>query len=169
MYGLTRGMLTLIGVAGAGILCWLAVYMREGERGEYWAAAGLFAAAGLAMALSQLLGGWTKWGWPQVSPEVLVLGFVPALVLGGWVVGAHEPAGWFADNHGDWSRDLGIGGIVGNLGEAVPALAFGIGLVFGLTLDTTGPRPPRVSPQAPPRVDEPAPEPPPTVAPPPGE
>jgi hypothetical protein len=143
MYGMTRGFMTLLGVAGAGVLVWLATWMRDDDRGEYWAAAGLYAAAGLALALSQLLGGWTKWGWPRVSPEVLVLGFVPALVLGGWAIGAHEPSGWFADNLGDWADDAGVGGFVDDLAEAVPALALGIGLVFGFTFDTSGPALPR--------------------------
>ena len=140
MHGLTRGMVTLLGVAGAGVLVWLAAWMRDVDRGEYWAAAGLYAAAGLVLALSQLLGGWTKWGMPAVSPEVLVLGFLPALVLGGWVIGAHEPQGWFAANLPDWAGDVGLGELVDDLGGAVPALALGIGLVFGFTLDTTGPR-----------------------------
>jgi hypothetical protein len=139
MYGMTRGLMTLLGVAAAGVLVWLATWMRDDDRGEYWAAIGLYAAAGFVLALSQLLGGWTKWGWPRVSPEVLVLGFLPALVLGGWVIGAHEPSGWFADNLGDWADDAGVGGFVDDLGEAIPALALGIGLVFGLTLDTSGP------------------------------
>jgi len=152
MYGLARGFATLIGIGAAGFLIWLAAYMRDGDRGEYWAAAGFYAAAGFVLALSQLLGGWTKWGWPAVSPEVLVLGFVPALVLGGWVIGAHEPSGWFADHLRDWAGDAGVGGLVDDLGEAVPALALGIGLVFGFTFDTTGPRPPRGA-----RAIEPAP------------
>src|SRR5215207_9160503 len=143
MYGLTRGFATLLGVGAAGFLIWLATYMRDADRGEYWAAAGLYAAAGFALALSQLLGGWTKWGWPAVSPEVLVLGFVPALLLGGWVIGTQEPNGWFAENLGDWAGDAGVGGLVDDLGEAVPALALGIGLAFGLTFDTTGSRPRR--------------------------
>jgi hypothetical protein len=133
-------MVTLIGVAAAGLLIWLAAWMRDVDRGEYWAAAGLYAAAGLVLALSQLLGGWTKWGMPAVSPEVLVLGFLPAFVLGGWVIGANEPYGWFASNLPGWADDAGVGGLVDDLAQAVPALALGIGLVFGFTLDTTGPR-----------------------------
>lgn len=137
---MTRGVATLVGVAAAGALIWLAAWMRDDDRGEYWAAAGLYAAAGLVLALSQLVGGWTKWGVPRASPEVLVLGFVPALILGGWVIGAHEPSGWFRDNLGDWADDVGLRWAVTDLREAVPALALGIGLVFGFTLDTSGPR-----------------------------
>ena len=67
MYGLTRGALTLIGAAGRRLpaLARRAASLarqRAATMGELLATAGLVAAAGLTMALSQLLGGWTKWG-----------------------------------------------------------------------------------------------------------
>ena len=40
-----------------------------------------------------------------------------------------------------WSDDIGILGLVRDLTEYVAVLAFGIGLVFGFTFDTSGPRP----------------------------
>ena len=141
MYGLTRGVTTLIGVLVAGFLLWLGTQILPDTRGEYWAALGLVAAAGLTMALSQLLGGWTKWGWPRVSGKVFLLGFLPALILGGWVLAAGEPGdGFFARHVGNWSDDIGIGGVVDDFTTMIPAIAFGIGLVFGFTFDTTGPR-----------------------------
>ena len=141
MYGLTRAATTLIGILVAGFLLWLGTQILPDTRGEYWAALGLVAVAGLTMALSQLLGGWTKWGWPRVSGKVFLLGFVPALILGGWVLAAGEPGdGFFARNVGSWSDDIGIGGVVDDLTTVLPAIAFGIGLVFGFTFDTTGPR-----------------------------
>jgi MFS family permease len=149
MYGLTRATLTLIGVAVVGVLLWLATTIlpdsvADASQGEYWAAFGLVALGGLAMALSQLLGGWTKWGWPRVSGNVFLLGFLPALVAGGWILAAHEPQSYWLGRHvRSWSDDIGIDGLVDELGLMVPAIAFGIGLVFGLTFDTTGPRIPR--------------------------
>lgn len=146
MYGLTRATLTLIGVAVAGVLIWLATQVvpndpSSASRGEYWGAFGLVAAAGLVIALSQLLGGWTKWGWPRISGNVFLLGFLPALVVGGWILAAQEPENYWLGNHvRDWSDDLGIEGLVNDLGLMIPAIALGIGLVFGLTFDTTGPR-----------------------------
>ncbi len=137
MLGITRGFSTLIGAAIAGFLIWLAVQIGQGTAGEYWATYGLVAAAGLTMALSQILGGWTKWGWPRLSLGVFLLGFLPVLLVGGWVLLARQPADFF--NTSNWSRDLGIDGVVGDLGELLAALAFGIGLTFGLTFDTTGP------------------------------
>ncbi|HMI99223.1 MAG TPA: hypothetical protein VK488_05265 [Gaiellaceae bacterium] len=149
MHGLTRGATTLIGVLVAGFLLWLGTQILPDTRGEYWAALGLMAAAGLTMALSQLLGGWTKWGWPRVSGKVFLLGFVPALILGGWVLAAGEPGdAFFARNVGNWSDDIGIGGVVDDLTTMIPAIAFGIGLVFGFTFDTTGPRVRKQTPAA---------------------
>jgi hypothetical protein len=149
MYGLTRGALTLIGVAVAGFLIWIGIDAVAGEEspssGEYWWAALLIAAAGLVIALSQLLGGWTKWGWPRISGNVFLLGFLPALIAGLWIVNYGDPGeGWVADRARNWADDLGIEGLVGDLSEAWTAIAFGVGLVFGLTFDTTGPRTERV-------------------------
>jgi len=140
---MTRATLTLIGVAAAGLLLWLGLQISpiRASVGEYWAAVGLFAAAGLSMALSQLLGGWTKWGWPRVSGNVFLIGFLPALIAGGWVVAAGEPGDeWLGGHVRAWSDDIGIDGPVDDLPQVIPALAFGVGLVLGLTFDTTGPR-----------------------------
>ncbi|HKG44215.1 MAG TPA: hypothetical protein VKB10_08235 [Gaiellaceae bacterium] len=141
MYGLTRGTITLLGAAVAGLLVWLATQVAEGSNGGYWGVYGLIAAAGLVMALSQILGGWTKWGWPRLSVNVFLIGFIPVLVAAGWVLLATQPeANWFRDHVRGWSNDIGIQGLVADLGEVVPVLAFGIGLVFGFTFDTSGPR-----------------------------
>jgi hypothetical protein len=136
---------TLFGVAVAGFLIWFgaSALPAEGDAtlGEFWWAAGLIAAAGLTVALSQLLGGWTKWGLPRISGNVLLLGFLPALVVGGWVVVAGEPDDhWLGSHVRNWSDDIGLESLVGDLTKAWPALAFGVGLAFGLTIDTTGQR-----------------------------
>ena len=138
MIGVTRGLSTLAGAAVAGILLWFATQVGAETAAEYWATYGLVAAAGLTMALSQILGGWTKWGWPRFSTGVFLLGFLPVLVTGGWVLLARQPADWM--NTSNWSRDLGIDGLVADLGNILPAIAFGIGLTFGLSFDTAGPR-----------------------------
>lgn len=148
MYGLTRATTTLIGAALAGFLIWLAVEVVDvggdvgASGGEYWSAMGLFAAAGLVMALSQLLGGWTKWGWPRISRQVFLIAFLPVFVVSLWVVLAGQPAGdeWLRGNILDWSDDIGLGGLLDELLFVTPVIAFGAGLVFGFTLDTSGPR-----------------------------
>jgi hypothetical protein len=138
MIGVTRGLTTLAGAAVAGVLLWFATQVGAETAGEYWATYGLIAAAGLAMALSQILGGWTKWGWPRFSVGVFLLGFLPVLLVGGWLLLARQPADWM--NTSNWSRDLGIDGLVADLGNILPAIAFGLGLTFGLSFDTSGPR-----------------------------
>jgi hypothetical protein len=138
MIGVTRGISTLAGAAVAGVLLWFATQIGTQTSSEYWATYGLIAAAGLTMALSQILGGWTKWGWPRFSVGVFVLGFLPVLVAGVWLLLARQPSDWM--NTSNWSRDLGIYGAVADLGNILPAIALGIGLVFGLSFDTAGPR-----------------------------
>ena len=136
MIGVTRGLATLAGAAVAGILLWFATQVGAETTTEYWATYGLIAAAGLTMALSQILGGWTKWGWPRFSIGVFLVGFLPVLAAGGWVLLARQPADWM--NTSNWSRDLGIYGVVQDLGNILPAIAFGIGLTFGFVFDTAG-------------------------------
>jgi hypothetical protein len=142
MYGLTRGLTTLIGVAVAGGLIWLASWIGPRDTvSDYWIAMGLVAGAGLVLAVSQLLGGWTKWGVPRMSPTVLLLGFLPALVAGGWVLVAAQPSTNEARNTiSDWSGTIGISGIVADVTPIVGAVALGLGVVFGFIFDTAGPR-----------------------------
>ena len=140
MYGLTRGTITLLGAASPA--CWSGSRRRSTRRsnGGYWAVYGLIAAAGLVMAFSQILGGWTKWGWPRLSLNVFLIAFLPVLVAAGWVVIAHQPdSNWFRAHVLNWSDDIGILGLVRDLTEYVAVLAFGVGLVFGFTFDTSGP------------------------------
>ncbi len=138
MIDITRGVSTLVGAGVAGFLIWLAAQMGQGSSGEYWATYGLIAAAGLTIALSQIVGGWTKWGLPRLSVGVFLLGFLPVLVTGGWVLLARQPADFF--NTSNWSRDIGVAGVVSDLGELLAAVAFGIGMMLGLIFDTSGPR-----------------------------
>jgi hypothetical protein len=133
-------MITLLAAGIAGFLVWLATQIGDSSNGGYWAVYGLIAGAGLVMAFSQILGGWTKWGLPRMSLNVFLLAFVPVLVVAGWVILAKQPdANWFRDHVNSWSGDIGIGHLVRDLGEHIAVLAFGIGLVFGFTFDTSGP------------------------------
>ncbi len=137
-----RGLFTLAGAAGAGLAIWISTQIGEGTLGGYWAVYGLIAGAGLVMALAQLFGGWTKWGWPRISGGVFVLGFLPTLIVAGWILAAGQPdANWFQRHVVDWSDAIGIDGIVDDLREYLALFALGLGLVFGFTFDTTGPLP----------------------------
>jgi hypothetical protein len=140
MYGLTRATVTLLAAAIAGLLIWIATQIGDSSNGEYWATYGVIAAAGLTMALSQLLGGWTKWGLPRISFSVLLWAFVPVAVAVLWILIFHQPDHGLGRNHiRKWSNDIGIDGLVKDFKEYVAVLSFGLGLVFGYTFDTTGP------------------------------
>ncbi len=140
MYGLTRATVTLIASAMAGFLIWLATQIGTSSNGDYWASYGVIAAAGLVMALSQLLGGWTKWGWPRISLHVFLVAFVPVAIAVVWIVIFHQPHHGLGRNHiRNWSNDIGIDGFVRDFTDYVGVLAFGLGLVFGYSFDTTGP------------------------------
>jgi hypothetical protein len=138
---LVRALFTLLGVGGAGLLIWLAQTFDLTSTNGFWAAMGLIAGAGLALGLSQLFGGWTKWGLPVMSPGVFLLAFIPTAIVVGWILLATQPqGGWQQDRFVNWSSDLGITGLVNDLGTLPAALAMGLGIVFAFTFDTTGPR-----------------------------
>jgi hypothetical protein len=143
-HGPTRGVMTLLAAGAAGLLAWLTTNIDDKTTGGFWAAYGILAGAGIVMALSQLLGGWTKWGRPRISPTVFLLAFIPTLVAVGWIVGFHQPhSNWFRAHLMSWSGDIGIRGFVDDMGgELLTMLSFGLGLVFGFCFDTAGARRP---------------------------
>src|SRR5919197_4563798 len=144
MYGVTRATTTLIGAAAAGLLIWIATQLNNGHDSGYWGIVGLIAGAGLIMALSQLLGGWTKWGLPRLSASVFLFAFVPVAIVGLWVIFAGEPHhGWFHNHVMAWTRDIHVSGLVTDMLTYIPVLAFGAGLGFGFSFDTSGPLRPR--------------------------
>jgi hypothetical protein len=143
MFGTVRGISTLAGVGAAGLLIWLSTQIGQDTTGGYWAAIGIVAGAGLTMALSQLFGGWTKWGVPRISAGVFLIGFLPVLIVAGWVILAAQPdANWFQRHIDSWSGSIAIDGPVHDLESLLGVLAFGVGLVFGFTFDTSGPKQP---------------------------
>jgi len=138
-----RGLFTLLGVLGAGVLIWLAHYPNVSHTSGFWVAMGLLAGAGLVLGLSQLFGGWTKWGVPKISLGVLLLGWLPAAVATGWILLTVQPTGgWQHDRLTSWSDNLGILGFVRDIGLFPAAVALGFGAVTAFVFDTTGPRVP---------------------------
>src|SRR4026207_236323 len=116
MYGLTRATVTLIAAAIAGLLIWIATEIGASANGESGAPYGGIAGAGLLMALSQLLGGWTKWGWPRLSATFLLTAFIPIAIVSLWIILAAEPGnGWFHRHVLSWSNSLHIRGLVNDL------------------------------------------------------
>jgi hypothetical protein len=138
---LVRALFTLLGVAVAGFLLWVAQLPDASTTNGFWAAMGIIAGAGLVLGLSQLLGGWTKWGLPHLSPGVFLFAWIPTAIAVGWVMMVIQPDnGWYQDKLQSWSASIGIEGFVRELGTWPGALAIGLGIVTAFTFDTTGPR-----------------------------
>jgi len=139
--GIVRALFTLAGVAGAGLLLWLAQLSNLDETSGFWIGAAIVAAAGAALGLSQLFGGWTKWGWPVMSPMMLLLAFIPTLLVGGTMMLSWQPEGaWGQEGASDIISSLGAGGLADALAPFMWIVPLVIGLVFSFTFDTTGPR-----------------------------
>jgi hypothetical protein len=139
---LVRALLTLLGVAVAGFLLWVAQLVDPSTTNGFWAAMGIIAGAGLVLGLSQLLGGWTKWGIPHISRGVLLLAWLPTAIAVGWVMMVVQPQnGWYQGKLESWSASIGIQDFVHEIGTWPGALALGLGIVTAFTLDTKGPRP----------------------------
>jgi len=130
MKGWKRSLTTLLGAAAAGALIWFVPHYDRWTTGGYWAEMATFALAGVVLGVAQLRG-------REGNPTTLFLiVFLPVLVVAGWVlVGAQPQGNWLRDHVLSWSGDIGVGHVVHNLGEHVAVLAFGIGLVFGLTFE----------------------------------
>ena len=134
--GVNRVPITVLGAAGAGALLWLAAaHVDRSSTGGYWAATGLVVAAGLVFGLSQLRG---TGGHP---PAMLLFGFVPVLIVAGWVIVGMQPSSnWFAHHVRSWSDDIGVGSIVRSLGTWIGVLAFGIGATLAAAAERSGSR-----------------------------
>jgi hypothetical protein len=130
MKGSKRALTTLVGVAAAGALIWFAPHFDRWATGGYFGEMAVFAAAGLVLGVAQLR------GREGNAPVMFLIVFLPVLVVTGWVLLAAQPHGDWTRNHIlSWSGDIGVGHVVHNLAEHVAVLAFGIGLVFGLTFE----------------------------------
>jgi hypothetical protein len=133
----TRGLTTALAAGLAGLLLWTATLVGQQTTVRFWESMGIVAGAGLVVALSQVLGGWTKGMQLRLSPGTFLLGFLPVLVCVGWILTATQPGhGWHDGTLISWSHDAGLMGVVHALGLWHGVLAFGFGLVLGMTLDT---------------------------------
>ena len=133
---MTRGMALLLGSALAGLLVWTAAQIKANEyTGSYWAALALLGAAGLVLGLARLLKVRER-GTIVLSRPAFGLGFLPALIVGGWVLIAAQPNGnWFRGHVRDWSTNIHVGSVVHDLGTYAPVLAFGLGALLAFALD----------------------------------
>lgn len=137
LYDLTRGLTTALAAGLAGLLLWTATLVGQQTTVRFWEEMGIVAGAGLVFALAQVLGGWTKGLQLRLSPGTFLLGFGPVLVCVGWILMATQPGtGWHEGRIVSWSHDIGLMGVVHSLGLWHGVLAFGFGLVLGMSFDT---------------------------------
>src|SRR3954471_11215161 len=91
LYDATRGLTTALAAGVAGFLLWCATQVGVQSVSRFWESMGIVAAAGLVLALSQVIGGWTKGGRVRISPTTFLLAFLPVLVCVGWILMATQP------------------------------------------------------------------------------
>jgi hypothetical protein len=136
MYDASRGLTLAFAAALAGLGLWGATQIGTQTTSRFWVAMVVVAAAGLLISLANHVGTWTKGLRLRVSPGTFALAFLPVLVCVGWVLLASQPgSGWEEGRIHSWSDSIGILGVVHSIGLWRGVLAFGFGLVLGLSLD----------------------------------
>ena len=146
IYDARRGLTLALAVGIAGFLLYLATQVGQQSTVRFWEEMGLVAAAGLVLALAPVLGGWTSGLRLRLSRATFMLGFLPVLVVAGWILLAAQPGnGWHEGTIVSWSSDLGLMGLVHSLGLWHGVLAFGFGLVLGSCLDAVPATVPRAT------------------------
>ena len=137
LHDTTRGVTILVASGVVGVLLWLATQVGQQSTARFWTSMWIVAAAGLIFALAKTIGGWTSGLRLRMSMGTFLIGFVPSLVVIGWIMLATQPGGGFhGERFASWSSSLGILDVVHDLGLWHGVLAFGLGLVLGLSLDT---------------------------------
>ncbi len=135
MYDFNRGLSTLLGAGIAGGLLWVAgAYVGHGTVSRFWASMGIVAGAGLVLALMRMIGGLGGGLRPYLSPSVFLLAFVPVFVVVAWTLLATQPAGgWEHGTIVSYSNSVGIMHLIRDIAVYDAVLAFGTGLVLGLS------------------------------------
>ena len=140
LYDATRGLMTALAVGVAGFLLWVATQVGMQTTGRFWASMGLVAGAGLVFALLPAMGSPVAGLRLRLSPGTFLLGFLPTLVVVGWILMATQPGhGWHDGTVTSWSHSIGVFGVVHALGLWHGVLAFGLGAVLGMSLDSLPP------------------------------
>jgi hypothetical protein len=136
LYDARRGLTLALAAGAAGFLLYLASRVGQQSTTRFWGELGLAAAAGLVLALAPVLGGWTSGLRLLLSRATFLLGFLPVLVVVGWILLATQPGNGLAEGTiVSWSTDLGLMGVIHSLALWHGVLAFGLGLVLGSCLD----------------------------------
>jgi len=128
--GWTRAATTLLAMGAAGCLLWVAAQPARDSSTGYWEASLLVGAAGLVVGLAQIRG---RAGDPR---SFFAFVFLPVLVTAGWILLALQPdSSWTRDHVLAWSGDIGIGGVVRDVGTWAGVLAFAVGYALGLVAE----------------------------------
>jgi hypothetical protein len=136
LYDTSRGLTLALAAGLAGLGLWGAAQIGTQTTERFWGAMAVVAGAGLLIALANHVGTWTKGLTMRLSPGTFVLAFLPVLVCVGWILLASQPgSGWQEGRIDSWSSSLGIVGVVHSVGLWRGALAFGFGLMLGLSFD----------------------------------
>ena len=136
MYDASRGLTLALAAALAGLGLWGAAQVGTQTTGHFWITMAVVGGAGLLIALANHVGTWTKGLRLRMSPGTFALAFLPVLVCVGWILIASQPGhGWQEGRLDSWSSSIGILGVVHSIGLWHGVLAFGFGLMLGLSLD----------------------------------
>jgi hypothetical protein len=136
MYDASRGLTLALAAALAGLGLWGATQVGTQTTGRFWIAMAIVGGAGLLIALANHVGTWTKGLRMRMSPGTFALAFLPVLVCVGWILIANQPGhGWQEGRIDSWSNSIGILGLVHSVGLWRGVLAFGFGLMLGLSFD----------------------------------
>lgn len=136
MYDMTRGLTIALFAGITGLALWGAAQVGVQTTGRYWIALAIVAAAGLLLTLATHVGTWTKGLRMRMSPTTFAAAFLPTLVCVGWILLANQPGhGWEEGRIHTWSTSLGILGVVHSIGLWHGVVAFGFGVMLGLSLD----------------------------------
>ena len=137
LYDTTRGLTIALAAGVVGLLLWVATLVGVQTVGRYWASMAIVAGSGLVLALAHVLVSWTRGLRLSLSPSTFLLAFVPVLICAGWILVATQPGkGWEEAHLTGWDSTAGLTGLVHDLALWHGVLAFGLGLVFGFSLDS---------------------------------
>jgi hypothetical protein len=135
-YDASRGLTLALAAALAGLGLWGASQVGTQTTGRFWIAMAIVGGAGLLISLANHVGTWTKGLRMRMSPSTFILAFLPALVAVGWILVATQPgSGWQEGRVDSWSSSIGILGLVKSIALWHGVLAFGFGLMLGLSFD----------------------------------
>ena len=141
MYGLTRGVTTLIGVAVAGGMIWLASWMGPRDSvSDYWIAMeirrGRRTRARRLPAARRL----DEYSMPRISRPSCCWASSRRWSRAEWVLVAAQPGTNGRGARSATGRTIGISDVVADVTPIVGAVALGLGVVAGFVFDTAGPR-----------------------------